>query len=305
MRPGLTTFATRLRLLVAIVGVTLTVATTSCSACRNSSSAASDAGGGAAATAAGQTANGGGATAPTNSSADSPADTPDALTTTRAVYAKLTSYADTGTVVREFPGVIARSRFKSFYRRKPLDFFFEYQDLTNENPKIKGDALDLSRRRVVMWMRNGELQKYQQETGAHETFPSTSNQTNALMNSSAMSNGTSVLIPGLLFAKSNLNSVIRQIDEATDAGIEEVDGHPCRKIVGIASEYYPSGQRVNVRQVTVWVDRDTQLIRKVFEDTAKGRTHDAYNRLTITIDPQLNPTLEDANFEFQVPSNQQ
>ena len=30
--------------------------------------------------------------------------------------------------------------------------------------------------------------------------------------------------------------------------------------MGIASEYYPSGQRVNVRQVTVWIDAETLLV---------------------------------------------
>ena len=57
----------------------------------------------------------------------------------------------------------------------------------------------------------------------------------------------------------------------------------------------------NVRQVTVWLDSESLLVRKVFEDTPKGYPTNAFLRLTITLEPQASPQLEDANFRFTVP----
>jgi hypothetical protein len=85
------------------------------------------------------------------------------------------------------------------------------------------------------------------------------------------------------------------------AGFESVNSHRCHKIVGTAAQFYPSGQMTNVRQVTVWLDAENLLVRKVFEDTPKGYPAGAFLRLTINLDPQANPTLEDANFQFTVP----
>ena len=71
--------------------------------------------------------------------------------------------------------------------------------------------------------------------------------------------------------------------------------------IGTAAQFYPSGQMTNVRQVTVWLDAESLLVRKVFEDTPKGYPTNAYLRLTIILDPLANPQLEDANFQFTVP----
>ena len=72
-------------------------------------------------------------------------------------------------------------------------------------------------------------------------------------------------------------------------------------VTGIAAAYYPSGQRTNVRPVTVWIDAETQLVRKVLEDTPKGYPAGSYLRITTTYEPQGNPTLDDRKFQFSVP----
>ena len=99
-----------------------------------------------------------------------------------------------------------------------------------------------------------------------------------------------------------MRSTFFEIEEASDAAFENVGKHRCHKIAGIAAQYYPSGARTGVRPVTVWIDADTLLLRKVFEDTPKGYSLGAYRRVTVTIDPQPNTALDDAKFQFKVPS---
>ena len=226
----------------------------------------------------------------------------DPLARSIAAYAALKSYADTGTIAVEMPGLVDRSKFKTFYRRDSADFFLEYQGVTSGGPGRSDPQIDMSGQRMVLWMMNGELEAYNAVFQTHESYPKeTANQPGVLIGASAGTNGASVLIPGLLYAKANLPSPIREIEQGSDGGFEAVDGRRCQKIMGIASEYYPSGQRVNVRQVTVWIDAETLLIRKVFEDTPKGYPIGQFLRKTVTIVPQANPTLDDAKFKFNVP----
>ena len=53
-----------------------------------------------------------------------------------------------------------------------------------------------------------------------------------------------------------------------------------------------------------WIDAETMLVRKVFEDTPKGYPAGSYSRLTVTIEPQANATLDDGKFQFTVPTSQ-
>ena len=224
----------------------------------------------------------------------------DLLKRSQAAYTALASYADTGTVVQERPGIVDRSKFRTCYRRQSLDFLFDYQGVTS---KSAGYSMDASAKRIVLWMVKGDLQSYNQTLQRHDTFPREGGkQTAALQNAAAATAGTSILIPSMIFAKSDLPGTLRQIQEATDAGMESVDGRRCHKLIGVAAEYYPSGARVNVRQVTVWIDAETLLVRKLFEDTPKGYAVGSYSKVTVTIDPQPNPRLDDAAFHFAVPS---
>jgi hypothetical protein len=53
--------------------------------------------------------------------------------------------------------------------------------------------------------------------------------------------------------------------------------------------------------VTIWIDAETTLIRKVFEDTPESHAPGAYQRTTTTIDPQANPAIADDAFAFTPP----
>jgi hypothetical protein len=224
----------------------------------------------------------------------------DVLARSIALYPTLDSYADTGTIVKEAPGMVDRAKFRTYFRNSSLDFLFDFQDVTSQSA---GVTIDTSAGRLVLWMIKGELESFDQKLRTHDTIPRASGrQPAALQNAGAATAGTSILIPSLIFAKANLPGTLLQIREATDAGFEAVNGHRCHKVIGIAAEYYPSGQMTNVRQVTVWIDTGTLLVRKVFEDTPKGYPAGAYSRRTVTIEPQLNPKLDDGKFQFTVPS---
>lgn len=226
---------------------------------------------------------------------------PDVLRNSISYYATLTSYADTGTVREEMPGIVDESKFTTYFRRQTRDLYFDYQDLTSTNPGTKF-TIDMSASRTVFWMVKGEMQKYEFRTKTHEVVnPDGGGQVRALQNASHATAGVSMLIPSLLYSQARLPSSLLQIEEATLAGVEEINKRRCHKVAGIAAGYYPSGQRTNVRPVTVWIDEETKLIRRVLEDTPKGYQAGSYQRITTTFEPQANPTLDDKKFQFVVP----
>ena len=97
-------------------------------------------------------------------------------------------------------------------------------------------------------------------------------------------------------------SAILQLESANVVGTEMVGSRRCHKLAGVAAARYPSGQRTGARDVTIWIDAESSLIRKVFEDTPESYAPGAYQRTTITIDPQANPALPDDAFTFTPPA---
>jgi hypothetical protein len=57
-----------------------------------------------------------------------------------------------------------------------------------------------------------------------------------------------------------------------------IGGRRCLKVMGIERWRYPSGQVTGVRPITLWIDAETYLIRKVFEDTPKNVLHGVIDR---------------------------
>lgn len=243
-----------------------------------------------------------GTTAPADALAQPASGLPDVLAKSIKYYSTLTSYSDTGTVRRESAGTVDDARFTTYFRRATRDLFFEFQSLTSVTKSTRF-SIDMSAYRTVIWMFKGEMQTYDRRTDAHEAVnPDGGGQVRALQNANYASQGASILVPSLLYAQSRLPSTILQIAEASEAGVENIDGRRCHKITGVAAQFYPSGQRTNVRAVTVWIDAETQLIRRVFEDTPKNYPAGGVSRLTITLQPQANPAIDDAKFQFTVPA---
>ena len=223
---------------------------------------------------------------------------PDVLRDSIAAYAKLTSYADTGTVRQEVPGIVEESKFTTYFRRATRDFYFDFQTLASRDPKT-GFTIDLSDNRTVIWMFNGNMQTYNFKLRTHQQVTA---EAQALQMPAYATRGTSMLIPSLLYSQSGLPGTVVQIEDAQIAGIEEINQRRCHKVVGTAVAYYKTGARTGERPVTVWIDAETRLIRRVFEDTPKSHPANSFSRLTITFEPRGNPAIEEGRFQFKPPS---
>ena len=146
--------------------------------------------------------------------------------------------------------------------------------------------------------RQENMQRYDRKSRTQEAV--SSGQAGALQTAAHRTRGTSLLIPSLLYTQAGLSGTITQIEGAQVTGTDTINGRACHKITGTAVMIL-SGRRNNERAVTVWIDAESRLIRRVFEDT-KGLPGNTFSRLTVTLDPRANPTIEDARFQFKVPS---
>ena len=225
---------------------------------------------------------------------------PDVLRTAVETYAALQSYADTGSIRVEVPGIVDEARFTTRFRRASGDLYFEYQALTSSNPATKF-TIDMRQQRTVLWMSGRQMQKFDFASRTHELVPRDAGQVRALQGLSHPTRGTSILVTSLLYPKAQLPSAILQLESATVVGMEMVGSRRCQKLVGVAAARYPSGQRTGARDVTIWIDVESHLVRKVFEDTPENYAPGAYQRTTITIDPLANPAIADDAFSFTPP----
>lgn len=232
----------------------------------------------------------------------------DILAKSMAVYDGLTSYADSGTTIEQSVATFEVSHFRTFLRRPPLSFYFEWGRRVSISTKHPADSLPMPGKQQVFWLVNGDLQMYQRDgnAGEHKTYPRESgNQAQALAMAKGNTTDAITLIPSLLFRKANLVGPLQEIAEISLAGTEDVAGHHCHKLVGIAQSVYPSGAVTNVRPIAVWIDTESLLIRKVFTDTPKNYDINGIARYTWTLDPVANPKLDDSKFQFTIPDTQQ
>jgi hypothetical protein len=228
-------------------------------------------------------------------------DAENVLAKTRAAYAALTSYADSGTVLDETSGFTDRSTFRILFIRDPRYLLIDYTAVASEY--TSGHRLPLGHR-IVVWMENGELQSWISTTQAHETYPADGGQqVNALSSTAYRTAGISVLIPSHLYSKSGLASAVHATEEAEADGFETVNGRRCFRILGVERWRYPSGRETGVRPITIWVDAETYLIHKILQDTPKGMPRGSISRRTTTLKHQANPKLDPAQFRFTVPTS--
>jgi outer membrane lipoprotein-sorting protein len=212
----------------------------------------------------------------------------DILSRSRAAYATLTTYADTGTVDAEFgaaPGT-GRERhvFRTFYRA-PRGLLFDF---------TKANSAD----RYVVWSDDEAFRSWWKATGATSNYPKGQG-LSAFVNGSVPTAGALIAITPWLFPKSGLTGTLTELADVTDAGTETIAGRPCRKLVGTAKSVYgATGHVTNVRRVTLWIDTETLLVRRLLEDASEGRI---VSRRTYTFEPKANPKLDDAQFRFAPP----
>jgi outer membrane lipoprotein-sorting protein len=217
----------------------------------------------------------------------------DILAHTRAAYAALKSYADTGTVVLEYGQARDpshdRHSFRTYYRAPRL-FFFEF---------VKEHDAD----RLVVWSDPEAFHSWWRSTGAATAYPKGQGNL-AFLLAESPTNHSVTQVAALLFATAGLTSTLTEFGDATDAGMENVAGHPCHRLVGVAqSTYGKTGRVFNVRRTTIWVDAESYLVRKVLEDSPEGTALTLVSRMTMTFSPHADPVLEDARFHF-IPSSE-
>lgn len=215
----------------------------------------------------------------------------DILARTRGVYAALKSYADSGTVDVEYGQARDpshdRHSFRTLYRAPRL-FYFEF---------IKQHDAD----RLVVWSDLEAFHSWWRTTGTQTTYPKGEGATAFVTAESPTSHSVTQIAP-LLFTGAGLTGTLTELEEAADAGLENVGGHPCHKLVGVAQSRYGSGRVFNVRRTTVWIDTTSYLVRKVFENSPDGTAPTLVSRVTTTFTPHANPALDDGRFRFTPPS---
>ena len=223
----------------------------------------------------------------------------DVLAKSRAAYAALTSYADSGTVLDETTGFTDRTTFRTMFTRAPRNLFIEYRAVASEYKSGHRLPLDAN---IVFWMENGDMQSWSSKDQSHNTI-SAEQQVNALKNAGYYTKGASVVVPSHLYSKSGLISPVHATDEPTNDGFETVNGRKCHRIKGVERYRYPSGQETGVRAITIWIDAETYLIHKILQDTPKGYPRNEISRRIMTIKHRANPKLEPAQFRYKVPTS--
>lgn len=218
----------------------------------------------------------------------------DVLAQSKATYAALQSYADSGTVLNEF-GANPKNPSKEVHHfrtnfRRPRSFLFDF---------VKHNAAD----RYVVWGDDQAFHGWWRTTGVQYDYPKGQG-SGAFSGAATQTKGSILLIPPLLFTGAGLSGTLTQFGDAEDDGKEAINGHDCFRIVGVAKDLYQTGKEVNVRKVTVWIDVKTMLIRRVFEDTPRGGVATWVSRFYTTFEPAANPRLADTVFKFTPPNSQ-
>jgi outer membrane lipoprotein-sorting protein len=213
------------------------------------------------------------------------------LDRTRAAYAELRSYADTATVTVEEKPIGATTIRESYVFTTrfatPRKFLFDFR---------KGATVDAER--FVIWNPGERFSSWWSATGVQEQYAQGQGG-DAFANGTFPTAGAALLIAPLLFHTSGLQGPASTILNPRYEGIEKLGDHATHKIIGSVRLNHWSD---TARSTTIWIDTESLLIRKIFEDTPTGMGS-AVQRSTTTLDPRANPTLDASHFVFTPPAN--
>ncbi len=230
---------------------------------------------------------------PTLTRAGSDGPTGSLLARSRAVYARLHTYLDRGVVQTEYrgaagPPLIERHTFTTVYRA-PRQFLLDF----HRDPKLPQE-------RYVVWGDDEAFHTWWSETRVQQDFPKGRGAT-AFALSALPTHDVVTIIPPLLFANAGLQGAVANLSELRDVGPEAIDGLPCEKLEGRLDLAYRTGNVTGAREVMVWIDRRTLLVRRVFEDTPQGSGTGVVSTVTFTFSPTADPALDRARFRFAPP----
>jgi len=217
------------------------------------------------------------------------------LQQTRDKYASMTSYADTGSVVTRYrsgnaPVSVDTHTFRTNYHA-PRQFLLEFR----KGPEAADE-------RFVIWSEGQDFNTWWSATKVHEDYPQ-GRGANAFALGSLPTDGTSVMIPPLLFAKAGLQGPLTSFQLTKGGGTDKIGDHLCYRLIGQEARAYGTGTVTGERAVTLWIDVESLLVRKVFEDTPADSGSDTVTTVTTSFEPVANPTIDPARFHFEVPKN--
>lgn len=208
------------------------------------------------------------------------------LQKTRDTYAQMKSYADTGAVLSEY-GTSSEDKhtFSTAFSRSPRHFLLNFH-------KQGGDQ-------YVIWADTDAFHTWWKFTGQLMDYPNPNNVPAVGMSGQSTAQ-VGLKIPTLLWPKA-FGAAMLNVADATVDGTEDIGGHHCHRITGRVSDTYTAtGKEVNIRKVTLWIDADSFLVRKMVEEF-KAPPGQRLRTIT-TFEPRANATLEDASFKFTPPA---
>jgi outer membrane lipoprotein-sorting protein len=217
----------------------------------------------------------------------------DVVARSRAKYAALRSYADTGTIVVETtipgaPTLVERRRFVTYYRA-PRQFYFDFR---------KGLTPDAER--LVIWCDGGDFNTWWSATQVHEVYAK-GRGGYAFAVSTYPTDGSATLVAPLLFAQAGLHGSLADFANYHVAAVEDVGGRRAYKVVGEVNLAFQNGAAGEPTQTTIWIDAETLLVRRIVQETRAGGR--LTGRGTATLAPVADPALADALFRFSVPKS--
>jgi outer membrane lipoprotein-sorting protein len=218
------------------------------------------------------------------------ADAAAILEQSRAAYAALDSYADTGEVLVEYrqagaPPSVERHRFTTFYEA-PRQFYFRF----DKDPNAAKEAF-------VIWCPGDEFQTWWSATRVHEIYPQGQGAT-AFALGTLPTQGSALIIPSLLFPTAGLQGPLATFEAPRYAGIAEIGG---RQVHELSADVRMNHWNDVTRPTTVWIDAETFLVLRVREGSPSDGPAGLENQVTTSFEPRANPELDESRFRFEVP----
>jgi hypothetical protein len=213
----------------------------------------------------------------------------DVLARSRAKYAALKTYADTGSVVTEYrdagPALVETHSFRTAYAA-PRRFVFDFR---------KGNG-----ERFAIWGDGEQFHSWWSATKVQETYPRGQG-ANAFALGSLPTAETALMIPPLLFAGAGLHGPAADFESSGPGSLEKVGKHECFKLPGRVGLAYGTGNVRGARRTTLWIDTQSLLVVRIFEDTPEGLGSNTVSRATTTFEPQADPPLAPNALAFTAP----
>lgn len=206
------------------------------------------------------------------------------LADVRAKYAALETYSDAGILVVESKPIGATTI------REQLTFVTRFQ----ASRRFYFDAKKQTGERFVIWCPDDTFHSWWSATQVHEAY-GRGEGANAFAMGALPTFGSALLIPPLLFQSAGLQGALMTMQQPRYLGIEMLDNRRMHKLIGSVRENHWND---SVRETTLWVDAETLLVHKIFEDTPSGMGA-AIQRTTTTLKPRLPPRFEADAFVFR------